>query len=249
MTRVRVLLPVFIALLGAGAAAREPQVAGAGVQAAAPDVTTPPRIPVSGKTVEAFVPPGYEIFDRKEADFDGDGRIDVVLGLQVAHETGWYENPRLLVILFRKPDGSYRLSAQSDGAIPDVPPGGHDYGIGVKGRSIELTAAGFSKAGAGAEHTDIYRFQSGGWYLIGTVDRRWNREDGRVDCEGVTLEPGETCVDRTTSTNLNTSVVEVRAEVVHGNPDDSDAPTRTVTWRHPIPKAALKRLEDVVSEP
>jgi hypothetical protein len=119
----------------------------------------------------------------------------------------------------------------------------------VKGRSIELTSGGFSKAGAGAEHTDIFRFQSGGWYLIGTVDRRWDREDGRVDCPGVTLEPGETCVDRTTSTNLNTSVVEVRAEVVHGNPGDEDAPTRTVVRRHPIPKAPLKRLEDVVADP
>jgi len=253
MTNARVLLPLFAALFSRSAEASEPRSADAGVQPAASAVTTPPRIPVSGKTVEAFVPEGYEVFDRKEADFDGDGRMDVALGLQVADDNGAYENPRPLVILFRQADGSYRLSARSDGAISTVPPGAHGdgfAGIQVKGRSIVLTSGGFSRAGAsGGEHTDIYRFQGGDWYLIGTVEHQWNREDGGVSCPGVTLKPGEVCDDLTTSWNLNTSLAESRAEVVHGNPDDGDAPTRSVVRRSRFPRAPLKRLQDVVPEP
>lgn len=250
MTTICILLPLF-ALLGAGAVADQPQRADAGAQGAAPDPLTPPRIPLSGKTVEAFVPKGYEIFDRKEADFDGDGQIDVVLGLQVADEIAAYDNPRPLIILFRQPDGSYRLSARSDQAIYTTPPGAHGdsfYGICVKGRSILLSTGGISRAGAsGGEQTEIYRFQSGDWYLIGTVDHQWNRVEDGVECPGITLKPGEVCDDLTVSRNLNTSQVEFRAEVVRGNPDDGDAPTRTVIRRQAIPRTALQRLEDASS--
>src|SRR5262249_16767124 len=251
--RQRLFLHLLAALLSPGAEASKPQAADAGVPPAAPGVPSPPRIPASGKTVEAFVPAGYEIFSRKEADFDGDGRMDVALGLQVADETGAYENPRPLVILFRQADGSYRVSGRSDGAIVTVPPGAHPdgfSGIQVKGRSIVLTYGGFSRAGAaGSEHTAIYRFQSGDWFLIGAVEHQWNRGEGGMICPDVTLNAGEVCDDLTTSWNLNTSRVESRAEVVHGNPDEGDAPTRTVIRRSRVPKTPLQRLRDVVPEP
>jgi hypothetical protein len=172
-----------------------------------------------------------------------------VLGLEVADEIAAYENPRPLIILFRQPDASYRLSARSDRAIDTTSPGAHGdsfYGIRVRGRSILLSSGGFSRAGAsGGELTEIYRFQSGDWYLIGTIDREWNREGGGVECPGITLKPEEVCDDLTISRNLNTSQVEFRAEVARGNLDDGDVPTRTVIRRQAIPRTALQRLEDV----
>ena len=49
--------------------------------------------------------------------------------------------------------------------------------------------------------------------------------------------------------NLNTSIVKTRAEVVHDNAHDGDAPTRTVIQRSRVPKTPLERLQDILPEP
>ena len=67
-----------------------------------------------------------------------------------------------------------------------------------------------------------------------------------MSCPDVTLKPVEVCDDLSTSWNLNTSLVESRADVVQGTPDDGNAPTRNVIHRTRVPRASLKRLQDVL---
>ncbi|HEY1906105.1 MAG TPA: hypothetical protein VGG91_08690 [Myxococcaceae bacterium] len=249
MTRLPVVLAVLSSRLVPFAEATEPQSVDAGVTMAA----RAPPIPDTGKTVEDFVPNGYRIFDRAEADFDGDGQPDVALGLEVENAEGDEDDsprvptPRPLIILFHQPDGSYRLSARSDGAIYTGPPAVNQQfsGIRVKDRSIVLGSGAVVREGAvGFEDTDVYRFQGRDWYLVERHQTDWNREEGH-DCPGVVPRPSEVCIRFTRSVDFDASVEEVRAELVPGKPDDHNAPRRTVTRRRAIRAAPLRRLDEV----
>ena len=92
-----------------------------------------PVIPSTGETVEAFVPRGFHVHSRKDADFNGDGLVDAVLVFEGDDEVLRYEQPRPLVVLFAQPGGGYRLSVRSDEVVYTAPLGVHgDHFMGIE---------------------------------------------------------------------------------------------------------------------
>ena len=152
-----------------------------------------PSIPESGTRIEDFLPDGYQIFERAEADFNGDRRTDVVLLLSSADET---TGPRPLIILFNQASGGYRLSARSDKFAPEP------FELGVKNpkaagvlevkedllmvnRSGGMGSSGFSNAFG-------FKFKGDDWFLVG----EWESEYGfDLDCLGLSppKQTAESC--------------------------------------------------------
>ena len=205
--------------------------------------------PDSGGSIESFVPQGYRIFTSRLADLNGDGLTDAVLGIQMADDVEAYEHDRPLLILLRRPDGTYRLSGRSDKAIETAPigPHGDGFGLDIRGRTVVLshTEAG---QGAGAEQEEFYRFQDAGWYLIGASDFQWNYDNTAgqgVACPELHLPVTVVCVELHHSFNYNTSIEEWRYTIakVTTQPDEG-APTWSKLVRRSIPKRPLMALSD-----
>jgi len=79
------------------------------------------RIPSEGRTVQGFVPKGWEIRDQASEDLDGDNVMDAVLTLALPideegkpGETNGSDDeasPNIVVVLFGRPGGGFRLFA------------------------------------------------------------------------------------------------------------------------------------------
>lgn len=80
----------------------------------------PPTIHKTGKTAADFAPSGYLIFEKVDADFDGDNLRDVALVLRPIKNF----EPRPLLILLAKKGGGYVLSARNDTLAPTGLSGG-----------------------------------------------------------------------------------------------------------------------------
>jgi hypothetical protein len=222
----------------------------------------PIAIPASGKSVESFVPRDYRIHERHEADLNGDGLRDAVLVLEFDDDVLAYENPRPLVILFRQRDGGYRLSARSDDVVYTASPGAHGdhfYGIEIRGRTVIVKDGGFSGGGAeGGDQHQKFRYQNGGWYLIGVDDHEWRYpRDGNVAadasrnnaewCPWLKLPADQTCMELRVSKNFNTREETVRWDIYPvANPfDTGDDPIRTHEVRRKLPPKPLVPFADL----
>ena len=122
-------------------------------------------IPSSGSDVKNFVPQGFQIINKLEADFNGDGLGDVILVIGLENDS---ESSRPLIILFGKPGDGYVLSARADDIIAGSG-GVHSdpYGdIEIRKNTFVITQfTGSTKVGNSAQSQ--FQFRKGGWYLIG----------------------------------------------------------------------------------
>lgn len=121
----------------------------------------------SQAAVEDFVPPDYAIILRKDADFNNDGRLDVILVLSKKNDS---YAPRPLLVLFREAAGGYSLSIRSDQAIPEAISGGVASTDGFNGIKIKrngFVISQFSGSSVRYSYDWQFRFQGGDWYLIG----------------------------------------------------------------------------------
>jgi hypothetical protein len=202
-----------------------------------------PVIPSSGETVEAFVPRGFHVHSRKDADFNGDGLIDVVLVLEGDDEVLRYEQPRPLVVLFAQPGGGYGLSVRSDEVVYTAPLGNHgDHFMGVELRGntfVVRDESGGLVSGGGV--SDQYQFRSGAWVRIGRRELQYFNDPPGLTCEGVKLKPHELVNEIDRDTNLLTGDEIVKCGILHS---DNDL-TRTATIRRKVPTKPLARLADV----
>ncbi len=78
--------------------------------------TAAPDIPRTGKSLLDFVPRGFVIYEKVQADFNGDQRMDVALVLRPVLAKEF--DPRPLIILLEQPGGGYVLSARNDYIAP-----------------------------------------------------------------------------------------------------------------------------------
>ncbi|MGH8413756.1 MAG: hypothetical protein ACRESX_03395, partial [Gammaproteobacteria bacterium] len=61
---------------------------------------TAPQISSSGKTIQSFVPKGYKVYAKEEADFNGDGLRDAVIVITI--DSDYHDgDPRPVLVLFR----------------------------------------------------------------------------------------------------------------------------------------------------
>jgi hypothetical protein len=135
---------------------------------------TAPSLPAAGSTVESLVPAGWSIEQRHQADFNNDGRADVLLLLRQAetHDTA----PRRIVLVAlatRKPRG-FALFAANAELIPSDPSGRFedplaDGEIAVQPRGFDVRLSMMSGIGSYVMATMRYRFrlERGCFRLIG----------------------------------------------------------------------------------
>jgi hypothetical protein len=205
------------------------------------DANASVSIPESGSNVDAFVPKGYKIFTRVDGDLNGDGLPDVALGLERDDESAMlYDRP--LIILFKRPDGSYRLSARSDNAIITASgEHGDDFsGMELKGKALVLSES-VPGATAGGSSKDFYRYQDGDWYLIGTSEDDYDNENS-LGCPGAKLNTDEACEESSVSKNFNTWMEVDRYSI--GHPRDPDDHAHDVVIRRSLPHKPMHKLSD-----
>ena len=210
--------------------------------AAAP-ADTPVVIPSSGESIEAFVPGGFHIHSRKDADFNGDGLVDAVLVLEADDEVLRYEQPRPLIVVFAQPGGGYRLSVRSDDVVYTAPLGVHGdqfMGIELRGKTfIVRDESGNLVSGGGV--SDQYQFRSGAWVRIGRLEFTYSNDPPGLPCEGAKVKPPEMVNEIYRDTNLLTGDEIVKCGILHSDKES----TRTVTIRRKVPVKPLVRLDEV----
>jgi hypothetical protein len=219
-------------------------------------------IPESGATIDTFLPPGYQIEQKEEVDLDGDGLRDAALLIvpgdceakhdSVQEQEQCWADGRMLVIVFRKPKGGFRLSVSKEIRSDVGNHGDHFDGMKVRGRTLLLGGGSFSCAGqVGDNWTSQYRYQDRDWFLIGERQKTWHRstecDGGQFDqnrdfCPELKLGSSDVCLEVTRSANYMTSTQDFRwwIEPVA----DRDNKGRTVIIRGKFAREPLKRLAD-----
>ncbi|HTN18117.1 MAG TPA: hypothetical protein VL092_10575 [Chitinophagaceae bacterium] len=135
------------------------------------------KIPSKGKTVKDFIPNGYQIPQNglKEGDLNKDGAADIAIALFSKEEEKSVDDPRLLLVLLKAPDG-YILAGKSDKTILCQGCGGvmgDPYaGITIKNGILQINHYGGSAWKWTIE--EKFRYQKSAFYLIGsTYDWYW----------------------------------------------------------------------------
>lgn len=196
------------------------------------------RVAAEGPTEASFQPPGWKIEETYRGDLNGDGREDAALQLveDLPTETAdgaWNERHRALLVLLRRPDGTFARAAAATrllycstcaGMLGD--PSGANISAEIKNGVLSVSQ--LSGARWASEHTWRFRLDpaAGRFLLIGEDEDYYDRAVG----DGTS-----------TSTNLLTGVRVVKKTRV----EREGAEPRVVSTRRTRVRAARRFLEDV----
>ena len=134
----------------------------------------PLHVPEVVNAAADFVPPGWRLEKEmlREEDLNGDGRPDAALVLTHGGNGPSVDaqfSKHVLVLALRGSDGKLHRSIVSDAAVLDGDEGGV-FGDPFDGLMIERGAVVISHYGGSRDrwsYTHRYRYQNGGWMLIG----------------------------------------------------------------------------------
>lgn len=145
------------------------------------------KIKKSGKSLSDFIPDNWKLISKVQGDLNKDKLKDTAAVIEYTGEYNASEEeemagkPRILFIIFKTKEGTYKLSVQSEimragegGAFGD-PLAGMVYSRG----SIVISFYGGSSWRWGYTHR--YRFQNKDWYLIGETDEKDNTHTGETE--------------------------------------------------------------------
>lgn len=127
----------------------------------------------AGPTAESFVPPGYLIIDKKEADFNDDGLTDVVMVIEQTvqdNAKALNDHSRPLIVLLQQGDQTYRISALAQNVVPCSACGGGHRGDAFSGLEVKKnTFFVLSESGSNlrSDMKQQFRLHGNEWYLIG----------------------------------------------------------------------------------
>ena len=223
----------------------------------------PPQIPPSGATINTFVPAGHHIEQKEEVDLDGDGLRDAALLIapdceseskdSLQEQERCWADGRMLVIVFRKPKGGFRLSVSKEIRSDVGNHGDHFDGMKVRGRTLSFGGGSSRCAGqVGKNFNFQYRYQDGDWFLIGFKEETWHGstecDSGQFDqnrdfCPDLKLRSGEVCLGLTRSVNYITAMQELKWSV-EPVADRDNGKERTIIIRKKFAPEPLKRLAD-----
>lgn len=133
------------------------------------------QINSSGNSLNDFIPKDWKLISKVQGDLNKDKLKDIAAVIEYTGEYNdsdneeWTGQPRILFIIFKKNDGTYKLSVQTatlimrsdEGGVFGDPFAGLEYSRG----SIVVSFYGGSAWRWG--FTYRFRFQKNGWYLIG----------------------------------------------------------------------------------
>ncbi|SHO45073.1 hypothetical protein [Anaerocolumna xylanovorans] len=143
----------------------------------------------SGKSLSDFIPKDWKLISKVQRDLNKDKLKDIAAVIEYTGEYNASDEeemsgpPRILFIVFKKKDGTYKLSVQSaslimragEGGVFGDPFAGMEYSRG----SIVVSLYGGSSWRWGYTHR--FRFQNKGWYLIGETDETYNINTGESE--------------------------------------------------------------------
>jgi hypothetical protein len=151
-----------------------------------------PELPPRGGTVESLVPRGWTIEQRRQADFNRDGRTDALLLIRETADQGATPRRILLVALATAQPSGYARSAANGRLVPRDPsgqledpmadgeitvrPGGFDLKIGMMPATGSYLAATMRYG---------FRFEGGCFRLIGYDRAETHR--GTLDTRDVSV--------------------------------------------------------------
>jgi hypothetical protein len=162
-----------------------------------------PALPAAGATIESLVPPGWTIEQRHQADFNRDGRTDVLLLIRDNIAQGATPRRIVLVALATVQPSGYRRSSANAQLVPrdrsgqvedpmadgeiTVRPGGFDLQLGMMPATGSYLAATMRYR---------FRFEGGCFRLIGYDRAETHR--GTLDTRDVSVNFLTGAVIRTT---------------------------------------------------
>lgn len=205
-------------------------------------------IPKTGRTVENFVPKGYSIREQKEADFNGDGRPDIVMVIEMSKKDDnqiFGDEPRPLIILFKQQDGTYLLSAKAEDFILCSGCGGvaGDPFMGIEIRKNTFSISHYGGSSTRWSNTHQFRFQDNDWYLIGKTKSIIGATTD-IGCPELGLKKSEACFLHETDTNLLTGNQVEKWEIRNMENEKS----KIKTSQSKIAVKPLQRLSEVSVE-
>ncbi len=146
------------------------------------------KINSSGKSLNDFIPKDWKLISKVQGNLNKDKLKDIAA---VIEYTGEYNDdeaemsgkPRILFIIFKTKDGTYKLSVQSatiimregTGGVYGDPFDGMEYSRG----SLVINFYGGSSWRWG--YTYRFRYQNKGWFLIGETDETYNINTGESE--------------------------------------------------------------------
>lgn len=136
------------------------------------------KIKSTGSSLDDFIPKDWKLISKVQGDLNKDKLKDIAAVIEYTGEYNdgdneeWTGQPRILFIIFKKNDGTYKLSIQTatlimrsdEGGVFGDPFAGMEYSRG----SIVVSFYGGSAWRWG--FTYRFRFQNNGWYLIGETE-------------------------------------------------------------------------------
>lgn len=128
-----------------------------------------PPIPKTGKMYNDFVPKGWNVLERLDADFNNDNLTDEIIVLNSSSEEENPDESRLLLILKKLPNKTYELCGFSANVILCKGCGGV-YGDPFQDITIKKNIITISHYGGSSWrwlYVHKFRYQNNGWFLIG----------------------------------------------------------------------------------
>lgn len=198
------------------------------------------NIPLHGRTLQSFVPEGYEIGVEVRSDFNGDGREDVAALLWISPDS---TQTRPFIILLQQADGTYRLSERVDyfTNADDVGCGAGNWhcvpDILAKGRALVIGMARGSAAGY-VIYENEFRLVSSTWRRV----RQASYERGLdISCPLANqTHDAERCFEQGVSKDFKTGVATNYCRFVN----DHGEQTRVQRSQSKIGVGPLKRLAE-----
>lgn len=160
------------------------------------------QIPATGASLNSFVPKDWIIFTQATGDLNKDSIADVVMIIQgtdkkkiVRNEEMGKDtldlNPRMLLVLFKQADSSYRMAAKNTAFMPtpdnlDNPcvsdPLDETDALTVKKGVFTFCKHYWSSCGSYGTSTEdyVFRYQNGKFELIGYTSENMDRSSGEM---------------------------------------------------------------------
>lgn len=151
--------------------------------------------PKSGKTPESLVPKTHEILEKSEGDLNKDGKIDLVLVLKDKNEgKGQDSPPRVLNVYFLDENNLFKLVSQSSNFLLKYDEGGA-MGDPYGSTAVQKGVIVVQQSGGSRErwsYTHRFRYQDGGFFLIGKTDSVYDSITGESTVNDSNLSTGKT---------------------------------------------------------